>query len=156
MVFSRSLIAVCLLLACVGWAKPPDVPSRVCKELSRTYFRQSQAELMNSLASLDLEKQYVIYLCGSQYKHPPILSLVKPFASQGQPVVDMLRSKVGTSRSDLTVRDILRVFVEMKRQKIFDARNDADLMRLLDERVQEMKSEEWREIARGMCSELAQ
>jgi hypothetical protein len=156
MFVKRLFIIVWILGSCVAWAKPPDVPSRVCKELSKTYFKQSRQEMNDSLAGLDLERQYEIYVCGSQYIHPPILGLVKPFAAQGTPVVNLLRRKLVTVGGDLTVRDIVRVLVEMKRQQVVDARNDVELMGLLDARIEKMKSPEWREITRQMYLELAQ
>lgn len=155
MQFGRPLVVVALLASCAGWTKNVDIPSRQCKELSKSFFKQSQWEMVDSLASLGLEMQYAIYLCGNQYIHPPIQGLVKPFAAQGRPVADLLRNKVATARSDLTVRDIVRAFVEMKRQQTFVARDDADLMRVLDARIESMKSPEWKAITREMYSEIA-
>ena len=149
-------LLVALLASCAVHANPVDVPSRQCKDLSKSYFRQPQTAMLESFGTFDLEKQYTIYLCGNQYIHPPFTMFTKPFAAQGAPVANFLRGKVSTARSDLTVRDIVRAYVEMKRQRTFNARDDAELMQALDARISSMKYEDWKAITRKMYEELAQ
>lgn len=125
-----------------------------CAELSRTFFQLPDRAQTEEFLRSDIETRYAIYLCGNQYMHPATQYLAEPFARGGKSVADFLRSKLAKTNDDLTVRDIVRVFVEMKSNRTYDVANDRDLMQLISARAETMKDAEWKRVVAGMVDEI--
>ena len=78
--------------------------------------------------------------------HPPAIYLAEPFARRGINAVPLLKEKLVQSNDDLTIRDIVLVFSEMKRINTYDVSKDADLAALINAKVGGMRNAGWREI----------
>jgi hypothetical protein len=72
------------------------------------------------------------------------LYLAESFAVGGEAVAPFLKQKLAQTRSDTTVRDIITVYAEMRRQGTYDVRGDVELMKLMGDRVQAIRDEYWR------------
>jgi hypothetical protein len=94
-----------------------------------------------------VQDQYVIFICGNQFMHPPALYLVEPFARRGKAIVPFLEEKLAQAQDDdLTTRDIVFVFSEMARQQSYDVAKDLDLVRQMRQAAAQMKNREWKTI----------
>ncbi len=80
--------------------------------------------------------------------------LSQPFAEQGSKVVEFLKTKLAGAQDDLTIRDVIRVFVEMSRRGTYDVAKDPSLMRLLTERAAGIKDAEWRRVTDQMLRDI--
>ena len=125
-----------------------------CVQLARTFFQLPHKIQTEEFLRSDLETRYAIYLCGNQYMRPATIYLAEPFARGGKNVADFLQPKLARANDDLTVRDIVRVFREMRRIGTYDVANDRDLMRLISARVESMKVAEWKESVTRMVEEI--
>lgn len=139
------------LLLLFGMAGCSSASSNVrgydCSELAKTFFRKPLKTTLVEFGDYDVDKQYAIYICGNQYMHPPMIHLAEPFAKEGEKVVDFLKARLLEADDDLTIRDIVLVFAEMKLQKTHDVAGDSDLMRLIEEKVRGMKNPDWRQLS---------
>jgi len=152
MLWSRNVVAVLVLLlvGCTGYGKQHTLSDSSCNSIAKTYFSKPLKQTIQDFTGYALNTQYVIYICGNQHIHPPALYLAAPFASQGKKVVDLLSNKIASGVDDLTVRDILQVFVEMDRQKTYDVRSDEKVIETLTERVRNISDPRWK----GYCEDL--
>ena len=143
--FYKSLF-VLLLVACVGCRTEQE---REYRTLAVTFFRMPLKKQMEEFSRYDVEKQYVVFICGNQYIHPPATYLAGPFAMEGEKVVSFLTEKLQSADDDQTVRDIILVFAEMSRRKTYEVGANKDLMGILTNRVAQMKDPEWRRVVEG-------
>jgi len=130
------LVGVAMLLCTIGASSAMtqesdqqiDQPDQhTCDELADTYFRKPLQKRIDDFTSNTLAEQYNIYICGNQYREPPTLYLADPFASEGARAAAFLRERLAKARDDLTIRDIVIVFREMKRQHSYDVAGDEQL-----------------------------
>jgi hypothetical protein len=121
-------------------------PSNVdCSAVARTFFAEPDAtKRREKFERLELDSQFDVYLCGNQKIHPPTIYLAESLAMQGEKAVPLLRRKLEASQDDAMVRDIVSVFVWMRRLKTFDIASDSSLYQLVASRVSKMKDEFWR------------
>src|SRR5262245_31771868 len=110
-----------------------------CSGLSKTFFQKPASVRMNEFGTLDVERQYAVFICGNQFMEPPTIELAGPFAKEGQAVVGFLKAKLAAARGDLTIRDILLVFEEMSKLKTYDVAADSDLMKVIELAVGKVK-----------------
>ena len=115
-----------------------------CKRLVTTFFRLPPKDQIAEFPKRDLENQYAVLICGNQALHPPAIYLAEPFAHEGSAAVVFLKEKLSKPQGDLTVRDIVAVLSEMRRQQTYNVAADADLMRLVEERIASMKDDTWK------------
>src|SRR5437879_6257597 len=85
-VISVTLIWITLTLSC-------SIDSDA-KADCESFFRLPPTDREKTFSSFDIETQYNVYICGVQSYHPPMLYLVRPFASQGRPVAELLKLKL--------------------------------------------------------------
>jgi hypothetical protein len=128
-------VAACVTGCMVTGPKDPAVRAQ-CPKLLDPWFHKAPGDVSARLPSQSLETQYAVYLCGTQYVHPPAKYLAGTLASSGEPMVRFLRQKLNEHPDDLTVHDIVRVFEMMQWRRTYDVRADTPLMALLHERVQ--------------------
>jgi hypothetical protein len=152
----RVLVAALALGTCACRTTAAETVLRECPNLAKTFFAKPTRQTIAEFTSHDLEMQYTIYLCGNQYMHPPTLHLAVPFASGGEKSALFLRQKLAGKTDDLTTHDIVRVFVEMQRQRTYAVKGDASLMVLLREKVQAIRDPYWKGNAESMLAKLDQ
>lgn len=131
-----------------------DLSSLECSKLNKTFFSKPTTVQMAEFGSHDVESQYAVFICGNQVREPPSIHLATPFAREGEAVVGFLKAKLAAARGDLTIRDILLIFAEMARHKIYDVAGDADLMRVIESGVSRMKDDFWRQHGEQSLSEI--
>ena len=150
------LMAMVLLLQALGItflaAAEPD--RRTCQRLARTYFKMPLRQTITEFTSHTLPEQYAIYICGNQYMHPPALHLAAPFASEGASAAALLHTKLAVASDDLTIRDIVRVFAEMKRLHSYDVASDRELMSLMERKSKAVSSAYWRNYVASAISDI--
>lgn len=148
-------IVVLLSLGAAGcWGGRNHVRGYDCSELAKTFFRKPLKATIAEFGDYDVEKQYAIYICGNQYMHPPMIHLAEPFAREGEKVVDFLKARLLETDDDLTVRDIVVVFAEMRIQKTYNVAGDGDLMKIIQEKVSSMKNPDWRRLSEQELNEI--
>jgi hypothetical protein len=126
-----------------------------CRTLVKSYMQgPGEVGRTDEFINADLQTKYAIYLCANQYVHPPDLSLAGAFAAGGAETAGFLRERLEETESDATVRDILRVYVEMHRQGTYEVDADVDLMRLLNDRVGQIRNDAWRDYGSILLSEI--
>lgn len=136
------------------WVTRTHVDTIDCSELTRTFFRKPIQAQMKEFGDRSLDEQYAIFICGNQIIHPPAMYLSQPFADQGPRIVEFLRMKLIQAEGDLTIRDIIRVFVEMSRQGTYDVAQDPSLMTLMTESAARIKDVERRRFTYRILSEV--
>lgn len=124
-----------------------------CPELAETFFQKSLKDQMAEFPSYELRNQYAIFICGNQAVHPPAQYLAGAFAQDGPKAVEFLRGKLKNAKGDLTIRDITLVFAEMNRLKTYDVAGDKELINLLTEKINGMKSE-WKVESEQLLTEI--
>jgi hypothetical protein len=149
-------LRACLLLTPLLAGFPSDSLSQVddlksCPNLMRTFFEEPTTVRYAEFLSYSLDAQFQIYICGTQYRHPPDFVLAQPFASQGQAAAQYLRPKLQSATRDRTIRDILLVFFYMVIDRRHDVR-DTEIMRLIDAKVSAVQDRYAREAAEDMLT----
>ncbi|MBF0523955.1 MAG: hypothetical protein HQK56_02525 [Deltaproteobacteria bacterium] len=143
--------------------KSKKVGEYYCSDLiGEIYGKESLEYRGDDFHNYPFEKQYAIFICGNQYIHPPTIYMselfaiyvAKLFAKEGNRIVAFLKMKLLEANDDLTIRDLILVFSEMSRLKTYDVASDDELMRLMFERVEGMKSIGWKEITLRMLAEI--
>lgn len=102
---------------------------------------------------MELDRQYIIYVCGNQEVHPPTMYLVEPFAKEGGIAVPFLTKKLTETRRDSSVRDIIYVFSEMQTRKTYDVVGDKALLGLIKKRASEIQDKFWREYTQKLIAD---
>lgn len=157
------LLGVALLVCTIGvssaMTQEPDQQvdqpdQQTCDKLARTYFRKSLRQRIDDFTSNALAEQYNIYICGNQHRHPPALYLAPPFASEGARAAAFLRERLANTRDDLTIKDIIMVFVEMTRQHSYDVARDEELMPLIRQKAMTIEEPYWRGYVAATVAEI--
>lgn len=126
-------------------ARGNDFDVGTCRRLAGSYFSKPQQQTIDDFTLNGLSKQYEIYICGSQFMEPPQMGLAMRFASEGARAATFLKHRLAGRNDDLTTRDIVYVFVWMKRLHTYDVTGDAQLMLLLNQKAQAISDAFWRE-----------
>jgi len=116
-----------------------------CEEIPKGFFEMPIKGQEAVFPTYDFETQYNIYLY-SQRREPPELSLARVFATEGRQVFPQLRDKFDAASDDVTVRDILLVFVNMNDIGSYDVAGDQRLMSNLQVKVDGMQNSTWRQV----------
>jgi hypothetical protein len=124
-----------IILMATGCPNIWQVRGYNCSQFSNIYFGMSYDERLAEIEDYDLEKKYAVYICGTQYIHPPIFYLAEPLAKEGERAVSFLKERLIEANSDYTVLDILRVFAEMNRLKTYHVSQDKVFIRSIEEVV---------------------
>ena len=139
--YYRQIVALLFLIGVCGCSRV-DPAIRDCGGVREAYLEFLPST--ERFTEYDLEIQYMIFICGSQSQHPPLL-FTNAMASEGEVAARFLARKLAESNHDLTTRDILDVYVEMASQGSYDVRGDVALMALLERKVQSMRPSVWRD-----------
>lgn len=102
----------------------------------------------------DFEDQYRIYLYGNLCVHPPYMSLAGTFAREGTKVVAPLQQKLSLADDDGTIWFIIVVFGNMNDFRTYDVAGDEELMKVITESIQRMKSPVRKKSAEKMLEEI--
>ena len=122
-------------------------------KLAGDFFQMTTSEQVNQFKNYSLDEQYEIFLFGNQVVHPPAIYLSRPFAEQGPIVVPFLKAKLKKTQKEVTIRDIVTVFSELTRLRLYDFSKDPNLMELLDMKTNKMNGI-WKETTIQMLSEI--
>jgi hypothetical protein len=77
----------------VGCARANEESSKLnCSRYNDTFFSKPTTMQMAQFASLTLENQYAVFVCGNQVREPPSIHLARPFAKEGGAVVGFLKA----------------------------------------------------------------
>jgi hypothetical protein len=117
------------------------------KDVVDAFYKLPLRQRIDAFPTYGFEDEYAIYLYGSQAREPPAIYLAKPFAAQGGKVVAPLSLRLGETKNDSTIRDVVLVFSEMNRQHSYNIADDAKLMQLLRSAVSRMKNPGWKQIS---------
>lgn len=156
---ARSLFCGCAVLTLVSSGCRhviEDSPIADCSGFNKTFFSKPTTVQLIEFAALDIETQYAIYICGSQFREPPSIYLAAPFGKQGVVVVGFLKEKLKVARGDLTIHDIILVFDQMNRQDTYDVVGDLDLTRVIEDGVARVKDSFWRQRSARALEEMRQ
>jgi len=125
-----------------------------CRPLMQTFFQMPLKERIEKISSYELEGQYRIFICGNQVMHPPAIYLAGPIAQQGAPAATLLKAKLANAKDDLTIRDIVLVFTEMKRRNSYNFSDDPALATLISDSIQKMQDKDWKRLAKDNFDEI--
>ena len=147
---SRAVALSCLLLlsGCVSNASE-IAPS----QFDRDFFRLPTGEQVKKFHEYDLPTQYELLIVGNQVVHPPAMYLVQEFAKRGKSIVPFLSDKLASAKEEATVRDIISVFAELDRLKLYEVGKDASLMALIEQRTAAMRGQ-WKPVTQRMVEEM--
>jgi hypothetical protein len=123
-------------------------------EVEREFFRQPLETRVARLRQYPLETQYKIFRYGNDVVHPPLMDLAIPIAERGAGAVPFLIARLRADEDDFTVRDILRIVLEMKYLNTYDVKSDEALMHALSERTTTMKDKGWQDTCLKMLDEI--
>lgn len=152
--FSKTVV-ILMLLSNAGYGVASSL-KKECRPLVQTFFQMPLKERMKKFGSYELEEQYRIFICGNQVMHPPAIYLAGPFAQQGAPAVVFLKEKLANANDDLTIRDIVLVFTEMKRRNTYDVAEDQALITLIAGSVEKMQDKDWKRMTQENLTEILQ
>lgn len=93
-----------------------------------------------------LDDQYKIYIYGMQEIHPP-LRLTRPIAQRGQEAIPFLLSKITSTNNDQDAHDTIYIIEDMKLSKYYDAGKDKKIIRVLYDRILQMKNPFWKKLS---------
>ncbi|KJV34833.1 hypothetical protein [Luteibacter yeojuensis] len=151
----RAWRAAMLFLACMVVRSEPVNPDlQKCQAWLGAFFGDSTTARDEAFKSYDMESQYQIVMCGNQVLHPPAMELATLFAGQGAAVVPLLKAKLSRADDDLTIRDIVYVFSEMKRLHAYDPAGDAELSMLMARKVDGMHYNGWKTLVQADLNEM--
>jgi hypothetical protein len=134
---------IVMLLLCGGISRAEQLPNGISNE----FYWMPQAQRDAKFEKYDFDAQYKIYIYGCQVIEPPALGLARPLARRGASIVQPLESKLNRANDDLTIRDIVYLFLQMNNWSTYDVLDDQQLMDDLKLKVSEMKDSAWRIIA---------
>ena len=132
----RKLPPIVFCLSLLSGCSDVDPAIDNCSRLAHVYL--DNAPTRERFVSYAPEIQYELMICGSQYLHPPML-LTNFVASEGASMVPILQRKLQATNHDQTIADIVRTFVEMKRQGTYNVSANTELIAILGEKVQRMR-----------------
>jgi hypothetical protein len=125
-----------------------------CEEWLHTFFRLPADERISAFQNYGVEDKYSIYICGSQVRHPPDTYLAEPFALEGKKAVDFLIPRLSAAKDDPTICDIVRLLLEINRQKTYDVAGDKAAMKCITEGISRIKNDAWKGIAQDWVREI--
>lgn len=146
---SAAFVAAWLTLA--GGCSNVDPNMRNCAEIRRTYAYMSMTS--ERFQSYDLDTQYSILICGSQYRHPPML-FSNEFAKGGEPAAHYLAQRLEETEHDPTISEIVNVFSDMSKQNTFYLRDHPRMLALVQSKVSAMKAGPLRDITEAHMEEI--
>jgi hypothetical protein len=153
---SPYLLAIVIWLTAVwtGAVAAEQKPWHAYQNIVNEFYAKSLKERISAFPRYSFDEQYAIYLYGNQVQHPPAIYLADPFAAQGQSIVLPLSDRLKAATDDLTIRDLVMVFLAMSRDKTYNVAGNEGLMKLLRESAERMKHSGWKEIVEKEISGL--
>jgi hypothetical protein len=149
-----------LPLLLVGACAGQDPELRLCGPIAREHFydgeRISTARTLEQFSSYDVETQYIIFVCATQYMHPPLLDFTGPFAAGGNVTAEFLKDELRQGQDGRSTMHILEVYVEAERQGTYRASEDVGLLRLLRDTVDSQEDSPWHDRSERLLEELEQ
>jgi hypothetical protein len=130
-----TLIAVILCHAAIGIAQSqPQLPES-CGPIVTKLMSTTPEQRVEEFVALDLDTQYITYICAMRYVHPRIIELSIPLAERGAEAAKYLQKKLAEAPDDRSVVDIAIVFAMMQVNRTYNVNADAALRTLLERRL---------------------
>lgn len=152
--------AVWLLLPLVAACINHERELAHCDQIARAYFYDGEVisldATLQGFSSYDTETQYSIFVCATQYMHPPLLQFTPRFAAGGEVTAELLKAKLRSGQDGRSTMHILEVFVEAQNQGVFRASSDPELMSLLVHSVDANKESPWHDRSARLLQEIEQ
>lgn len=154
--FSRllwSLGCAAWLPACTGFVSAPGGSS--CRSLWKAHLEgRSRSEALDASRRLPVEERYELYYCATRVVHPPIIGFSSLIAERGHEAIPSLRRRLGLSRDDHEIVDLMRITMYMTMFETYDVRSDAELMGALIGAKERLEDETWRRMAEEMLDRI--
>ena len=128
-----ALVLALLLVSCT--MRGPDLATG---NRYADFFRSTTTEQIRKFKNFGVDEQYSLFLYGNQVMHPPALYLARPFALNGLKAIPFLEAKLLATKSELTIRDISKLVLEIATLNQCDFPYDSDLVALLSKRANAM------------------
>jgi hypothetical protein len=138
-VVSTTVLLLIATSACFGQGDAPECDSSV-----REFFATPLRARIEAFDKKPVAEQYNLYLCGTQTRHPPQANFAWNIAKRGESAAVLLRTQLAVPQSDLTVRDIAQIVVEMRRQGTYDVVRDTALTGALRRAINGMRDADWK------------
>lgn len=147
--------ALCLLIT-TAHSADMSVSGYKCLRLTSYFYGEPLKARLAQFSDADLEKQFAIYICGSQYLEPPAMYFVTPFAQEGRTAANFLRTKLLQTKDDGTIRDIIMVFSEMQRAGTYPVASDRELMQVIRNGAARITDTAWRHFVERRVNQIAE
>ncbi len=141
---------ICVFLFTLCGCVPYMQPSKLVGDFYRKY---TTSEQVSQFKNYGLEEQYELFVFGNEVVHPPATYLAYPFAQQGATIIPFLRKKLEFEKDDVRIRDIVLIFARVAGLKLYDFSKDAELMNLLNQKVNNMQGI-WKDVTLKFLSEI--
>lgn len=143
----RQMFKIILCWLALSLAQAAPMTKTECLD----FFQQTVSEQIAHFKNLGIEEQYGLYIFGTQIIHPPATYLARTFAQRGEDVLPFLRARLVETNDVLTVRDILEVLVEYKREYCYNF--SIDDRNLFNEKARAVQGP-WQKIVQASADEL--
>ena len=147
------LLSLAASLACSFGAA--DARYRQCKDLNREFLvDRSEEERATLVSNQEISKQYEIYQCGMETRHPRPLDLVEVVAANGESAVPFLQNELESESADQRIVNIVYIFNWMKLKQTYDVAGDVGLIELIKSKIDSMKDDYLRSVAAKNLQEI--
>lgn len=107
------------------------------------FLKQPVASRVERVRQYPLEEQYEIFRYGNDVIHPPDMELANPIAERGASAIPFLLNKLTQDVDDVTVRDIMLIFLAMGWTRSYDVKSDNVVMIALSASVDRIQGQPW-------------
>lgn len=133
-----------------------SVNGHKCSRLTSYFYGEPLRIRLAQFSEADLEKQFAIYICGSQYLEPPAMYFVTTFAREGHNAAKFLRVKFLQTKDDGTIRDIITVFSEMQKEGTYPVASDRELMQVIHSSAARIRDAAWRQFVERKVNQITE
>ncbi|CUV66572.1 hypothetical protein BN3087_910005 [Sulfurovum sp. enrichment culture clone C5] len=105
-----------------------------CNEIREKYYFKHSAQTKRDFQKFDLNKQYAIYICAADI-HPVIFIFSDDISKNGAKMVPYLKNKLLQANNSIEIKGILEIFYDLKRNKIYDIKNDKKLIKIFEHKI---------------------
>ncbi len=135
-----------------GCSRKADDVNVDCSKLAPEFFTGHR--VFSAFPGMPLDEKYRAYICGMQTIRPPLIALAPLFANEGRNAVPFLMDKLQETRSDVTVRDILLVLLEMQINNSYSVAKNDEVMTQLAKRIEALDSASARDRGRVVLAQI--
>ena len=107
--------------------------------LGPNFFGLPHEERIAQFEQLDIETQYILFLCASRIIHPRNYDIINAFAKGGEAKAQYLYNKLNETSSAGTIDSIVSILGYMHRNKLYNVQENAGLTILMSEKIDSME-----------------